>query len=305
MIEEMLKGEEKIFDKETKHEARTEKHKMKIMEEMMRQSIEPEEFEQEIELQFDEDRFSDEEIQKIEQIKQNLPVEIQRSLKNIPSDMILDAMEKLNIKIQDLPSTGTRPIPTPTPATDRPDVEPGRTAACPEIKPFDPEWCKRQGGKIIYYDEPDRRGCKRPPKCILPGDVEPEKPRVEPGEPISLPGRTEPCIQVITFAVSGGLCRAFPTPCDVPSGWRKVDKCPEKPSEAEARQPTQIIPEPTTIKALPQTEAAPSIKHVAPTTTGGGSGEGFKAPDDKGMMGPEGSLGKPSMFERFKKLFTR
>ncbi len=126
-----------------------------------------------------------------------------------------------------------------------------------------------------------------------------------PGEPISLPDRTEPCIQVITFAVSGGLCRAFPTPCDVPSGWRKVDKCPDKPSEAETRQPTQIIPQPTTIKALPQTEAIPSIEQVAPTTTGAGSGEGFKAPDDKGMIGPEGSLGKPSLFERFKKLFTR
>ncbi len=126
IMEEMMREEERIFDKERKDEVRTEKHKMKIMEEMMKQSIEPEEFEQEIELQFDEDRFSDEEIQKIEQIKQNLPIEIQRTLKNIPSDMILDAMEKLNIKIQDLPSTGARPMPVPIPETGRPDIEPDR-----------------------------------------------------------------------------------------------------------------------------------------------------------------------------------
>lgn len=38
------------------------------------------------------------------------------------------------------------------------------------------------------------------------------------------------CSQVITLAkkvASGGAdeCREFPTPCDVPAGWQKVDKC--------------------------------------------------------------------------------
>lgn len=38
------------------------------------------------------------------------------------------------------------------------------------------------------------------------------------------------CIQLITYArnKNTGECREFPTPCDVPRGWEKVDKCPEK-----------------------------------------------------------------------------
>ena len=35
------------------------------------------------------------------------------------------------------------------------------------------------------------------------------------------------CIQVITPAISPeGICQEFPTPCDVPEGWKKVEKCP-------------------------------------------------------------------------------
>jgi len=35
------------------------------------------------------------------------------------------------------------------------------------------------------------------------------------------------CIQVITPAISPeGACQEFPTPCDVPLGWKKVEKCP-------------------------------------------------------------------------------
>ena len=38
------------------------------------------------------------------------------------------------------------------------------------------------------------------------------------------------CIQVITPAKNPltGECQEFPTPCDVPEGWEKVDKCPEE-----------------------------------------------------------------------------
>ena len=36
------------------------------------------------------------------------------------------------------------------------------------------------------------------------------------------------CIQVITPAISlEGVCKKFPTPCDVPAGWKKVERCPE------------------------------------------------------------------------------
>ncbi|MEE8131816.1 MAG: hypothetical protein V3T98_02110, partial [Candidatus Paceibacterota bacterium] len=35
------------------------------------------------------------------------------------------------------------------------------------------------------------------------------------------------CIQVITPAISpNGVCKNFPTPCDVPATWKKVNKCP-------------------------------------------------------------------------------
>ncbi|MCW1296266.1 MAG: DUF5667 domain-containing protein [Candidatus Parvarchaeota archaeon] len=38
------------------------------------------------------------------------------------------------------------------------------------------------------------------------------------------------CIQVITYAMNPktGNCMAFPTPCDVPPTWRKVDECPNQ-----------------------------------------------------------------------------
>lgn len=40
---------------------------------------------------------------------------------------------------------------------------------------------------------------------------------------------TEVCAQVITPAVSPeGICKEFPTPCDVPEGWIKVDRCRER-----------------------------------------------------------------------------
>ncbi len=43
------------------------------------------------------------------------------------------------------------------------------------------------------------------------------------------------CIQVITPAknLGTGECREFPTPCDVPQGWEKVDSCGPAPSEVE------------------------------------------------------------------------
>lgn len=35
------------------------------------------------------------------------------------------------------------------------------------------------------------------------------------------------CIQVITPAISpDGVCKNFPTPCDVPSTWKKINRCP-------------------------------------------------------------------------------
>ncbi len=60
------------------------------------------------------------------------------------------------------------------------------------------------------------------------------------------------CIQVITPAISPeNVCKEFPTPCDVPEGWKKVDKCPSasvpstpstppKPFTSSESTPTEI-----------------------------------------------------------------
>ena len=37
------------------------------------------------------------------------------------------------------------------------------------------------------------------------------------------------CIQVITYAKKGDECKAYPTPCDVPEGWTKVESCASEP----------------------------------------------------------------------------
>jgi len=120
-------------------------------------------------------------------------------------------------------------------------------------------------------------------KQELPTEVDQIRPRIEPTEPISLPSRTEPepCIQVITYAVSGGICRTFPNPCVVPSGWQKVDKCPEK-----------IMPE-NIIDGGNQNPLPPKPEQIRIEET----------KQIEGMMAPEGSLGQPSLLEKVKGLF--
>src|SRR3989338_7502036 len=44
------------------------------------------------------------------------------------------------------------------------------------------------------------------------------------------------CIQVISFAISpSGECKQFATPCDIPNGYTKVDKCDEKAPEKQTQ----------------------------------------------------------------------
>jgi len=56
------------------------------------------------------------------------------------------------------------------------------------------------------------------------------------------------CIQVITPAISPeGICKEFPTPCDVPNGWKIVDKCEKsvrelKEIEQERKKPSKYTP---------------------------------------------------------------
>ena len=55
---------------------------------------------------------------------------------------------------------------------------------------------------------------------------------------------TPACVQVITPAISPeGICKNFPTPCDVPTGWKKVEKCPTVTiTPTETTSPTKEEP---------------------------------------------------------------
>jgi len=157
------------------------------------------------------------------------------------------------------PPTSTIPIPDSNSDSSVPPVSEedipstnldSNNIACPSWAPPAPDWCK--DGREVSGGI-GQNGCKLPPKCIRTLE--------------QLPSTTEPaCIQVITYAISGGLCKAFPTPCDVPSAWQKVDKCPEKAPETGTR----------TMEEIKQLE---------------------------GMRAPESSLGNPSLFEKVKGLF--
>ncbi|MBU2578545.1 DUF333 domain-containing protein [Patescibacteria group bacterium] len=48
-----------------------------------------------------------------------------------------------------------------------------------------------------------------------------------PSNDMSAPSVGQACIQIITPAVSPeGICKVFSTPCEVPSGWQRAQKCP-------------------------------------------------------------------------------
>jgi len=160
-----------------------------------------------------------------------------------------------------------RPVPS---SKEEPSTNLDSNIPCPLWAQPAPDWCKdgqQVSGGI------DQNGCKLPPKCIQATE-----------EPHALPSPTDsPCIQVITYAISGDICKAFPTPCDVPSGWRKVDRCPEKALETQTRTIERTRLEPINLE-----------------------GEAIRMEETKqfeGMTAPEGSLGKPSLLEKVRGLF--
>jgi len=130
----------------------------------------------------------------------------------------MEIMEDLKTKIKEAPET-------PRAIELKEKLEEGKAKILERIKekverlncplweqpPFG--FCKE--GRVIIEKSPVT-GCPLYPRCIIPGEVKlPEAPE-------------RVCIQVITPAKSPeGICKEFPTPCDVPSDWRKVDKCPE------------------------------------------------------------------------------
>lgn len=62
------------------------------------------------------------------------------------------------------------------------------------------------------------------------------------------------CIQVIAPAISPeGICKEFPTPCDVPPEWKKVSQCPASgvvPPVAPPSDPSLIAPKPMPIMPI-------------------------------------------------------
>lgn len=53
------------------------------------------------------------------------------------------------------------------------------------------------------------------------------------------------CIQVVTPAVGPkGICKEFPTPCDVPTDWIRIDKCSDsiRPSPIAVPKPSNVLP---------------------------------------------------------------
>jgi len=76
---------------------------------------------------------------------------------------------------------------------------------------------------------PDAQGCIN---CASPCSE---------GTKASSPGSV--CIQVITPAISPeGICKNFPTPCDVPTGWKKVEKCPAEETSPIKEEISSVIP---------------------------------------------------------------
>lgn len=74
--------------------------------------------------------------------------------------------------------------------------------------------------------------------------------RIDSVQPVMPPGIIAPqekpvCVQVIAPAISPeGICKEFPTPCEVPAGWKGVDKCPASASITPGT--ITIMPAPTT-----------------------------------------------------------
>ncbi len=153
-------------------------------------------------------------------------------------------------------------------------------SSCPEIsRPA----C--ENGIIITAEE-DENGCPLKLECMGLGEKEiPGQPQlriIEPIKPVPVSGKRgkTDCIQVITPAMKDGVCKEFPTPCDVPSGWQKVERC-EKSVDPRVQMDKPVMPQE---KLQPQ----PIIQ---PETT------------KKPLIKPEGSLGGSSLFEKIKKIF--
>ncbi len=125
-------------------------------------------------------------------------------------------------------------------------------------------WQLNQASGCPYFSCPSasKRQAQEPPK---PADL-PKQGGLE------KPAESPVCIQVITPATGpDGKCKEFPTPCEVPTGWKKVDACPRPtvaplPVPVSTPAPTQApIPIP-----VPAKTSAPAASSVACCNASGG-----------------------------------
>ena len=104
-----------------------------------------------IELPLEETGLAPEVIQKIKEVKANLPFDVQEKLRNIPPEMLPEAIEKLETKIRAIPALPVPAIPERViPPAPLPEVAP------PSIGMPNPasEYCIKKGGKLeIAQDE--------------------------------------------------------------------------------------------------------------------------------------------------------
>lgn len=183
------------------------------------------------------------------------------------------------------------------PAENKDKQKEKRTVDCPALAPVSPDFCK--DGKMISGGK-DKNGCPLPPKCVksemeqIP-IVEPSLPPASPAKPnlkTILPKESSSaCIQVITPAIKDGVCREFPTPCDVPDGWQKVEKCEQS---VDSKVQMEI---PTTNSQQQQPQTQPLLRPEPVIQP-----ESQLQPKIKSVMKPGGSLGEIPLIQKIKNL---
>ncbi|MDA2922804.1 DUF5667 domain-containing protein [Patescibacteria group bacterium AH-259-L07] len=204
MMEEIREDEEdQEFEEREKELFR--KDKRRIMEGIIRERTRPEEAE--FEFRFEQEFFPEEERSEFEEVIEQLPIHVQDQLQNLPPGMIPQALDRLKIKIEHR----ERSVPEPPPF---PELEP--------LPPIEDEEEVLPPGLIGPPIEIEPPFFEEPLKTIREDIPETIKKRLR----IEKEGGVL-CIQVITPAKNPvtNQCREFPTPCDVPEGWEKVDSC--------------------------------------------------------------------------------
>lgn len=106
---------------------------------------------------------------------------------------------------------------------------------------FGAEFIQRwQRGEVTFEEWQQKTSACLPglPAPLLPGTFQPPPPTSLQSPTTAFPQPSpQICIQVITPARDpvSGACRDFPTPCDVPAGWERVDRC-------AAMEPSSALP---------------------------------------------------------------